>query len=266
MCVMPPARAAVIIVGGGPCGLMLANELGRRGISATLVDQKPTTTFNPQANATQARTMEHYRRHGFADEVRSLGLPADFPTDIAYFTRFATYELARFSLPSARDAGSIVRTQSGSWSAAELPHRVSQKFVEQVLRNHAESLPGISVNFGWRMTDFRDVGPIVEVDIERSDGTRAQTIRGDFLVAADGARSFVRNRLGFHWTGETGDSRSRRWSRRANEAQGVPCTIVSARAWRRWRPSPDDTGWRVAVVGCSQPRPRRRIPAPPPRT
>ncbi len=90
---MLPRRSEVLIAGGGPCGLMLANELGRRGIRATLVDAKPATAFNPQANATQARTMEHYRRLGFADEVRSLGLPPDFPTDIAYFTRFAGYEL-----------------------------------------------------------------------------------------------------------------------------------------------------------------------------
>ena len=69
---------------------MLANELGRRGIGVVLVDQKPGTAFNPQANATQARTMELYRRLGFADEIRALGMPPDFPTDIAYFTRFAT--------------------------------------------------------------------------------------------------------------------------------------------------------------------------------
>src|ERR1043165_5247558 len=49
---------------------MLANELGRRGITVLLVDPKEGTTRNVQANATQARTMEHYRRLGFADEVR----------------------------------------------------------------------------------------------------------------------------------------------------------------------------------------------------
>ena len=91
----------VLIAGGGPCGLMLANELGRRGVRSLLIDPKPGTAFNPQANATQARTMEHFRRLGFADEVRSLGLPPDFPTDVAYFTRFARHELARFSLPSS---------------------------------------------------------------------------------------------------------------------------------------------------------------------
>ena len=65
----------VLIAGGGPCGLMLANELGRRGIPCLLVDPKPGTAFNPQANATQARTMEHFRRLGFAGEIRAQGLP-----------------------------------------------------------------------------------------------------------------------------------------------------------------------------------------------
>ena len=69
---MLPATTSVLIVGGGPFGLMLANELGRRGIQVCLVDQKPGTSVNPQANATQARTMEHFRRLGFADEVRAL--------------------------------------------------------------------------------------------------------------------------------------------------------------------------------------------------
>src|ERR1041385_9451182 len=110
---------------------MLANELGRRGITVLLVDPKEGTTRNVQANATQARTMEHYRRLGFADEIRALGMPADFPTDIAYFTRFVTYELARFRLPSAREARELVTTLSGSWSAAELPPRAAQKFVQR---------------------------------------------------------------------------------------------------------------------------------------
>ena len=48
----------VVIVGGGPFGLMLAIELGRRNVTTSLYDAKNGTAYNPQANATQARTME----------------------------------------------------------------------------------------------------------------------------------------------------------------------------------------------------------------
>jgi 2-polyprenyl-6-methoxyphenol hydroxylase-like FAD-dependent oxidoreductase len=199
-----PETCSVLIVGGGPCGLMLANELGRRGITAILVDQKPTTAFNPQANATQARTMEHFRRLGLVKEVRELGLPADFPTDIAYFTRYAGYELARFKLPSSGEAVKKIKQLSGSWSAAELPHRVSQKYVEQVLRRHADALPGISVRYGCRLVRFIEAAAGVDAVVERvSDGEQYQ-IRAAYLVGADGANSTVRQTLGFAYVGERG--------------------------------------------------------------
>ena len=190
-----------MIAGGGPCGLVLAIELGRRGIRVLLVDEKLGTTRNPQANATQARTMEHYRRLGFADEIRALGMPPDFPTDIAYFTRFAKYELARFSLPSAREAKQLVTTLSGSWSAAELPHRCNQKFIEPVLRRHAESFSSVSVRYGSRLESFFQNEDLVEAKI---DGKSA---RCKYLVGADGARSRVRQTLGIRYSGETGVAR-----------------------------------------------------------
>jgi 2-polyprenyl-6-methoxyphenol hydroxylase-like FAD-dependent oxidoreductase len=199
-----PHDTSVFIAGGGPFGLMLANELGRRGIAVVLVDQKSGTTQNVQANATQARTMEHYRRLGFAEEVRALGLPSDFPTDVAYFTRFAKYELARFSLPSARNAREIVKTLSGSWSAAELPHRCNQKFIEPVLRRHAERLAGVSINYGWRMTRFAQFEDHLEAYVERTDGGEAHRVRAKYLVGGDGPRSLVRQSLGIRYTGETG--------------------------------------------------------------
>jgi 2-polyprenyl-6-methoxyphenol hydroxylase-like FAD-dependent oxidoreductase len=195
----------VLIAGGGPFGLMLANELGRRGIGVVLVDQNSGTTQNAAANATQARTMEHFRRLGFADEVRALGLPPDFPTDVAYFTRFARHELARFSLPSSRDAKQLVTTLSGSWSAAELPHRCNQKFIEPVLRRHAEALSGVSVNYGWRMTRFQEFPDHVEAEIESAG--RKRKIKSAYLIGADGPRSSVRQALGIRYAGETGVTR-----------------------------------------------------------
>ena len=197
----------VLISGGGPCGLMLAIELGRRGIRCLLVDAKPGTAFNPQANATQARTMEHFRRLGFADEVRALGLPADHPTDIAYFTRYAQHELARIALPTAAQAVVQIKTLGGAWSAAELPHRVSQKFVEQVLRRHAQASACNDIRYGWTLESFEDGGHSVQARIRPSAGGAAHKVRAQFLVGADGARSKVRQTLGIEWGGETGIQR-----------------------------------------------------------
>lgn len=234
MTLVPPTDCSVLIVGGGPCGLMLANELGRRGITAILVDQKPTTAFNPQANATQARTMEHFRRLGFAEEIRALGLPPDFPTDIAYFTRYARHELARFKLPSSREARERIKQLSGSWSAAEFPHRVSQKFVEQVLRRHAEALPGISVHYGWRLTGFSETAHGMEADVERVSDGKLQRIRAAYLIGADGPRSTVRQALGFGYAGEQGAVR---------DFFGGRMFAIYVRAPEFYRVVPHDPAW-----------------------
>jgi 2-polyprenyl-6-methoxyphenol hydroxylase-like FAD-dependent oxidoreductase len=186
---------------------MLANELGRRGVSACLVDEKPGTAFNPQANATQARSMEHYRRLGFADEIRQAGLPADYPTDVAYFTRYTGYELARFQLPSSARATALIKGLSGSWSAAELPHRVSQKYVEAILRRHAEQLPGIRLHYGHSLLSYEAHDDGIVAEIECRDDGRRMRVHADFLVGADGPRSTIRQSLGISYGGATGTQR-----------------------------------------------------------
>lgn len=194
----------VLVVGGGPCGLMLANELGRRGIRVLLVDAKASTAFNPQANATQARTMEHFRRLGIAQEIRAQGLPADHPTDIAYFTRYTAHELARLTLPTAAEAVRKIRGMGGSWSAAELPHRISQKFVEATLRKHAEGFASNDVRYGWKLQSFAQDDEGVSAVIEPVGGGAPRQVRARYLVGADGPRSMVRNALGIAWGGHSG--------------------------------------------------------------
>lgn len=196
--------ADVLIAGGGPCGLVLANELGRRGVRALLLTEKPSTTTFPQANATQARTMEHYRRLGFAARVRALGLPPDYPTDVTYWTRFAEHELARFALPASGRAQDLVKRLAGSWSAAELPHRCSQMYIERVLREEAEAHPSVRLRFGWRVTGFVDHGDRVEVTAEPAEGGAPQRFASRYLVAADGPRSLARKALGISYFGESG--------------------------------------------------------------
>jgi 2-polyprenyl-6-methoxyphenol hydroxylase-like FAD-dependent oxidoreductase len=242
----------VLIVGGGPCGLMLANELGRRNIKAVVIDQKETTAFNPQANATQARTMEHYRRLGFSEQIRSLGLPPEFPSDIAYFTRFSRYELARLKLPSAEQARRVILGLTGSWSAAELPHRVSQKFVEAVLRQQAEALPTISIRFRHRLLDFNEGAHAVSAVVEDIETASRLTILAKYLVGADGARSFVRDQLRFDYEGERGAVRDFLGGSMYAvylRARGFYQTVGHAPAWMNFTFNPDRRAFMAAVDG-----------------
>ena len=78
-------RSRVLIVGAGPAGLVLALELGRRGVAVTLLEEDTEPPRIPKANATTARTMEHFRRLGCAKRIRELGLPDDYRQNVALF-------------------------------------------------------------------------------------------------------------------------------------------------------------------------------------
>ena len=243
----------VLIAGGGPFGLMLANELGRRHIKCLLVDPKASTAFNPQANATQARTMEHFRRLGFAHEIRAQGLPPHHPTDITYLTRFSGIELARLRLPTAAAAPQAIKAMSGSWSAAELPHRVSQKFVEVTLRQHAEKWASNDIRYGWKLESFKDeslssnnTGSVaashpIEARIQHVNSAEPVSldVRAKYFIGADGARSFVRHELGIAWGGATGFKRN---------FMGGKMLAVYLKAPHFYERNPNDRAWMYVIV------------------
>lgn len=232
--------------------MTLAIELGRRGVDATLIDAKANPTLTPRANATQARTMEHFRRLGFANQVRSLGLPTDYPTDIAYFTRYGGIELARLRLPSARKAVTLARELTGSWSAAELPHRVAQKYVEEVLKGQVAALRTVQLNYGWGLENFIEESDGVVAYIRNMDGGESRIQKADYLIGVDGAHSTVRRSLGIRYGGETGVVRDFFGGKMISVYLKAPDfykAMPHDQAWMYWSFNTTRRSWLAAING-----------------
>jgi 2-polyprenyl-6-methoxyphenol hydroxylase-like FAD-dependent oxidoreductase len=63
----------VLIVGAGPTGLMLANQLARRGVRAMIIDRHSGPAQQTRAMAVHARTLEIYAKMGLAEEALARG-------------------------------------------------------------------------------------------------------------------------------------------------------------------------------------------------
>src|SRR5215467_4093836 len=70
----PICTTDVLIVGGGPTGLVLALWLARRGVRIRIIDKTAEPGTTSRALAVQARTLEFYEQLGLADAVVTRGL------------------------------------------------------------------------------------------------------------------------------------------------------------------------------------------------
>jgi 2-polyprenyl-6-methoxyphenol hydroxylase-like FAD-dependent oxidoreductase len=200
-------RTRVAIVGGGPSGLLLAIELGRRGVACVLFEEDATSPTLPKANATTSRTMEHYRRLGFAAEIRALGLPEDYPQDITYFSRYTGFELARLKGRTRRETVNARESADSRWPTPEPLHRVQQMFVEAELKRQAERWPSAQVRFGWRARRPQVRVDGVSLEAEELATGRVERIDADYVVGCDGPKSVVREALGARYEGLSGEER-----------------------------------------------------------
>ena len=65
----------VLIVGAGPTGLMLANQLVRYGVRVCISDRHPGPSLQTRALGVQARTLEIYAKLGIVERALELGKP-----------------------------------------------------------------------------------------------------------------------------------------------------------------------------------------------
>ena len=191
----------VLIVGGGPVGLTLAVDLGKRGVRTMLIEQKEAPQFLPKMERCNARTLEIFRRMGIADRVRAAGLPAHVPMDVFIVLSLTRPPLLHLPYPSVEEARAQIRACSDGSLPLEPYQLISQYTLEPLLKSIAESLPSVSVRFGCRLETFAQDEGGVTAQVRNIDGA-GDVIRAAYMVGSDGGGSTVRRALGIGLRGE----------------------------------------------------------------
>ncbi|WP_086840166.1 FAD-dependent monooxygenase [Amycolatopsis kentuckyensis] len=165
----------VLVVGAGPTGLTLANELRLAGVSAVLVDKLPQRSTLSKAGGVQSRTQEAFDQRGLLEPLLATG---NHPDGTAHF--------AGIALPLTRGR------HRHPWRS--IPQVVIEGFLEEYL-----AAQGIRVRRDHELTGLTQDGTGVTATFD-SGGV----LRSRYLVAADGGRSTVRSLLGAEFPGRPG--------------------------------------------------------------
>ncbi|WP_433566701.1 FAD-dependent monooxygenase [Nocardia sp. CA-151230] len=189
----------VLIVGGGPVGLSLANELGSRGISCVLAEAGNGEIQFPAGEHIFSRSLEHMRRWGIADRARNLGWPpAEYQTDVVFATNAMGHVLARFGA-AAKSVG-----ETGGFPSPERPMMQAKFKLDPLLRETAASRESVALMYGHRVIGIEQDEHGVTVTFTDTANSRTGEIRAAYVVGCDGARSVVRQSIGSRLEGEFG--------------------------------------------------------------
>ncbi|MEV5754994.1 FAD-dependent monooxygenase [Actinoallomurus sp. NPDC052308] len=183
--------AQVLIVGGGYAGLTSALFLSHQGVRTVLVDRHPTVSIQGRARGINQRTMEIYRAFGVEPPIEDAGRPFDTESGVVRCERitgdwnWVLDEETPRALPDLT-AGRFVMADQRS---------VEPILIEAARRNGAE------LRFNTQCVSADAYADHVTAVTEDRATGRRRTIRADHLIAADGYRGTIRQRLGIPHTG-----------------------------------------------------------------
>ncbi|MGE0797421.1 MAG: FAD-dependent monooxygenase [Lautropia sp.] len=190
-----PATTPVVIVGGGPVGLMLAAELGFHGVPCTLVEEDVGATRFSKIMQISVRTMELCRRLGASEKIKNWGFPLDYPLDNAFVTSLNGYELHR-------SPQSPLGQRKPTPFSPEYQAHCPQYWFDPILLELARSFPSVTVRHQCRLESFEQDDSGVLATLTDLETGKQQALRCQYLVGCDGYGSLVRRLLGIRMRGQ----------------------------------------------------------------
>ncbi|MES5823213.1 FAD-dependent monooxygenase [Streptomyces sp. RG80] len=186
-------QVPVLIVGGSLVGLSTSLFLSRLGVRHTLVERHAGTSIHPRGRGNNVRTMELFRTAGVEPGIREAAATLDDNHGILQTPTLVGDE-GEWLFKEIDAGGALARFSPSSWCLC------SQNDLEPVLFEHAERLGG-DLRYNTELLSFdTDASGVTAVVKSRETGEHT-TIRADYLVAADGPRSPVREQLGIDHSG-----------------------------------------------------------------
>lgn len=229
---MQSIETDVCIVGAGPVGLTMAMELASKGTKTLIIEQRSISEFsNPKASHISARSMEIFRRHGIATDIRAQGMPGDYPNDGVYATRFTGFEMTRFRMPCRNNRFNDDGYDDGNLPSPERAARVSQMYLAPVILKRALEYENLEIKNATVFESVTQDEDGVTVRARSRDGSEEYEIRCKYLVGSDGGSSAVRKALGIKLQGEDNLVRARSRMFRAPQLLGM-CGYPNA--WMHW--------------------------------
>ena len=165
----------VLIVGAGPTGLMLANQLARRGVRALIIDRHAGPSLQTRALGVQARTLEIYSHLGIVERALELGKRATGANMWAKGRRTARIPI-----------GDIGRDLSPYPFLLILGQDDNERLMGDALRAR-----GQTVRWNTELVGLAQDTSRVKATLKNADGTIGE-VTAAWVAGCDGARSAVR--------------------------------------------------------------------------